>query len=202
MDRRYSKRYSRRALVHMTVRHTGIVRVTHWINTLAFLALVVSGTAILLAHPRLYWGETGAFGSPALIDLPLPLNLDQSGWGRSLHFLSAWICVVNGLAYTCSGLITGHFNNMPSIYSALQRSAYLIVVFTLLPLMILSGLAMSPAVTSAFPIFVRILGGYQSARTIHFFTTNILVMFLLAHVTMVYLSGFRTRMRGMITGHI
>src|SRR5262245_44375070 len=186
----------------MTLRHTAIVRLTHWINTLVFLALVVSGAAILLAPPPLYWGETGAFGSPALVDLPLPLNLDQSGWGRSLHFLSAWICVVNGLAYACSGLITGHFKNMPAIYNGVQRSAYLIVVFAMLPLMIVSGLAMSPAVTSAFPIFVRTLGGYQSARTIHFFTTNVLVVFLLAHVTMVYISGFRSRMRGMITGQI
>ena len=186
----------------MTLRHTAIVRLTHWVNTLAFLTLVVSGAAILLAHPRLYWGETGAFGSPSLIDLPLPLNLEQSGWGRSLHFLSAWICVVNGAAYVCSGLVLGHFKTMPAIYSGVQRSAYLIVVFALLPLMIISGLAMSPAVTAALPIFVRILGGYQSSRTIHFFVTNILVVFLLAHVTMVYLAGFRSRMRGMITGEI
>src|SRR6185436_17078166 len=181
-----------------TLKHSLATRITHWINTVAFVALLISGVAILLAHPRLYWGETGAFGSPALIDLPLPLNLDQSGWGRSLHFLSAWVCVVNGAAYVCSGLISGHFTNLPAIYNGVQRSAYLVVVFALLPLMIVSGLAMSPAVTAALPIFVRILGGYQSARTIHFFTTNVLVVFLLAHVTMVYLSGFKSRMRGMI----
>src|SRR5215475_14720901 len=90
-------------------RHSGIVRFTHWINFFAFLALLTSGVAILLAHPRLYWGETGAFGSPALIELPLPLNLDQSGWGRSLHFLSAWVCVVNGGLYFLFGIASGHF---------------------------------------------------------------------------------------------
>ena len=91
------------------MRHNLLVRITHWVNTLAFLALVVSGSAILLAHPRLYWGETGAFGSPALFQLPLRLNLDQSGWGRSLHFLAAWICVLNGVVYVLSGLVRRHF---------------------------------------------------------------------------------------------
>src|SRR5262245_2695516 len=90
-------------------RHSFVVRVTHWVNFLAFLALLASGVAILIAHPRLYWGETGAFGSPALIELPLPLNLDQSGWGRSLHFLAAWVCVRNGTVYVLSGLLSEHF---------------------------------------------------------------------------------------------
>ena len=82
-------------VVDDAVRHSLLVRVTHWLNSFVFLALVVSGAAILLAHPRLYWGETGAFGSPAWIELPLPLNLYQTGWGRSLHFLAAWISVLN-----------------------------------------------------------------------------------------------------------
>src|ERR1051326_209087 len=92
-----------------TARHRVLVRITHWINAAGFCALVASGTAILLAHPRLYWGETGALGSPALLELPLPLNLDQSGWGRSLHFLAAWLCVLNGTVYVLSGLASGHF---------------------------------------------------------------------------------------------
>src|SRR5215471_10582433 len=90
-------------------RHAALVRVTHWIHTMSFLALLISGTAILLAHPRLYWGETGGYGSPALIELPLPLNLDQSGWGRSLHFLAAWVCVGNGIVYVISGVVSRHF---------------------------------------------------------------------------------------------
>ena len=47
-------------------RHSALVRVTHWIHTLSFFALLVSGIAILIAHPRFYWGETGAVGSPRL----------------------------------------------------------------------------------------------------------------------------------------
>jgi hypothetical protein len=68
-------------------RHSAIVRITHWITALSFLALLLSGIAILLAHPRRYWGETGAVGTPSLIDLPLPFVLDVPirGPGRYLH---------------------------------------------------------------------------------------------------------------------
>ena len=59
---------------------------------------------------------------------------------------------------------------------------------------------MSPAVTSAVPFIVNVLGGHQSARTLHFFATVFLVLFVAVHVVMVYLAGFRNRMRGMITG--
>jgi len=181
--------------------HPGVVRLTHWINVAAFGALLVSGFAILLAHPRLYWGETGAFGSPALLDLPLPLNMDQSGWGRSLHFLAAWGLTINGALYVLSGLARRHFTTgMPVTYGSLQRLTYLGVVFILFPVMILTGLAMSPAVMSAAPIVVAAFGGHQSARTIHFFTTNLLVVFLVIHVLMIWLAGFRTKMRAMIIG--
>lgn len=182
-------------------RHSLVVRITHWTNTIAFLALVVSGLAILLAHPRLYWGETGAFGSPALFELPLPHNEDQSGWGRSLHFLAAWICVLNGAVYVAAGAISRHFDDQQRTnYTALQRVAYLAVVFLLCPLMIITGLAMSPAMTAVFPVLGPLFGGRQSSRTIHFFVTNLLVLFTIGHVAMVYLSGFRSRMRGMIFG--
>ena len=185
----------------MELRHSLAVRVTHWTNTLAFMALVVSGAAILLAHPRLYWGETGAFGSPALIELPLPLNLEQSGWGRSLHFLAAWICVLNGTMYVLSGLISSRFTKRtPRDYTVLQRTTYLGVVFLLFPLMVVTGLSMSPAVTSVLPGMPALFGGHQSARTIHFIVTSFLLMFLVGHVVMVYLAGFKSRMRGMITG--
>ena len=91
-------------------RHSVLVRVTHWITTFSFVGLLVSGIAILLAHPRLYWGETGGVGAPSLVDLPLPfVFVDQTGWGRSLHFLCAWISVATGLTYVVSGIFTQHF---------------------------------------------------------------------------------------------
>lgn len=181
-------------------RHTLLVRVTHWVNAVSFLALLVSGGAILLAHPRLYWGEAGGFGGDALLDLPLPLDMDQSGWGRSLHFLAAWICVANGLLYTVSGMSRQHFGKgFLSVYDALQRGTYRVIVFIFFPLMIATGLSMSPAVTSAVPI-VGIFGGYQSARTIHFFVTDLLVVFVAVHIAMVYRSGFRKRLREITIG--
>ena len=69
------------------------------------------------------------------------------------------------------------------------------------PVMIWTGLAMSPSFTAAFPATAALLGGRQSARTIHFFVTWLLLLFLLVHVTMVALSGFRKRLRAMITGY-
>jgi thiosulfate reductase cytochrome b subunit len=183
-------------------RHPALVRITHWINTLSFLALLVSGAAILISHPRLYWGEVGNVGTPSLIDLPLPFVLkNQNGWGRYLHFLAAWVSVLGGFVYLLSGLFTRHFGKaMPGTYTLAQRRAYLAVVFVLFPLAIWTGLAMSPAVASAFPGIVTILGGQQSARTIHFFAALALTLFLLGHVFMVWRAGFVRHTRAMITG--
>jgi thiosulfate reductase cytochrome b subunit len=212
-------------------RHSAVVRIAHWITALSFFGLLVSGIAILIAHPRLYWGETGALGTPSLIDLPIPLTLGHSGWGRYLHFLSAWVCVLTGLFYGLSGLLTQHFrkNLLPAktdlalgrisrivwndlqlkrpteeeslSYNVVQRLAYLAVIFVLFPLIILTGLAMSPAITSVFPVLVNVWGGQQSARTIHFFVALALVLFVCVHIAMVCLAGFTNRMRAMITGH-
>jgi thiosulfate reductase cytochrome b subunit len=188
--------------------HSAVVRLTHWITALSFFGLLISGIAILLAHPRLYWGETGAVGTPSLIDLPMPFVLTgQTGWGRSLHFLSAWICVLTGLLYLLSGLVNRHFRkNLLSAagssgYNILQRWTYLAVVFALFPLSIATGLAMSPALTSVFPELVSVFGGQQSARTVHFFAAVLLVLFLLVHITMVCRAGFTCRVRAMITGN-
>jgi thiosulfate reductase cytochrome b subunit len=212
-------------------RHSAIVRITHWITALSFFALLVSGIAILIAHPRLYWGETGALGTPSLVDLPIRLRLGHSGWGRFLHFLSAWVCVLTGLLYALFGVLTQHFrkNLLPAkadlawgsirrvvsnhlrlkrpteeeslTYNVVQRLAYLAVVFVLFPLIILTGLAMSPAIASVVPVLRSGFGGQQSARTIHFFVAVALVLFLCVHVAMVCLAGFTNRMRAMITGH-
>ncbi len=188
-------------------RHSAIVRITHWINAISFVGLLISGIAILLAHPRLYWGETGSVGTPSLIDLPLPFLLTgQSGWGRSLHFLSAWFSVITGALYVPAGFLSQHFRQdflpaKPATYNMLQRLTYSTVVFVLFPVMIWTGLAMSPAITSVYPALVTVLGGQQSARTIHFFIASFLVLFLLVHVAMVVADGFIKNMRGMITGH-
>ena len=87
-------------------------------------------------------------------------------------------------------------------YNVLQRLTYLFVIFVLFPLVIWTGLAMSPAVVSVSPILATVFGGLQSARTIHFFVSVLLVLFLLIHVVMVCKAGFRNRMRAMITGRV
>jgi len=189
------------------VRHSALVRITHWTTAASFVALLVSGIAILLAHPRLYWGETGALGGPSLVDLPLPMILTgQSGWGRYLHFLSAWVCVLTGAVYVLGGMRARHFRNDwfrpldPAKYSVTQRVAYAAVVFALFPLMIWTGFAMSPALTSVFPGLVTVFGGQQSARTIHFIVTGLLILFVIAHVVMVTAAGFSRHVGAMILG--
>ena len=212
-------------------RHSAVVRVTHWITAASFFALLVSGIAILIAHPRLYWGQTGALGAPSLIDLPIPFMIGHSGWGRYLHFLSAWVSVLTGLLYVLFGVLTPHFRQklLPAkadlswrrisrivrndlrlkrpteeeslTYNAVQRLAYLAVIFVLFPLIILTGLAMSPAIASVVPVLRSGFGGQQSARTIHFFVAVALVFFLCVHIAMVCLAGFAGRVRAMITGY-
>jgi thiosulfate reductase cytochrome b subunit len=230
------------AATTVTSRHSALVRVTHWITTLCFLALLVSGFEIVISHPRFYWGETGNDLTPPLFKLPIPSSRalvptgygyvlpDQNGWSRYLHFQAAWVVVLTGLLYVISGFFTGHFrkNLLPSktdlswqafsraiashsrferpsaaeawSYNLLQRLSYLFVILVLFPLVIWTGLAMSPAFVSAVPATVNLLGGQQSARTIHFFVSLALLLFVLVHVGMVFLAGFRSRMRARITG--
>ena len=137
---------------------------------------------------------------------------NQNGWGRSLHFLAAWFLVLTGAVYLLAGVFTGHFRRhlvpraaelTPRLfwqdvrdhlrlriraatggpqYGLLQKCAYFAVVFLALPLAVVTGLAMSPAITAAYPFLSGMFGGFQSARTIHFFASVVLVLFLLVHV--------------------
>ncbi len=223
-------------------RHSALVRITHWIASLCFLALLVTGVEILISHPRFYWGEAGNINTHPLFKLPIPASRssvptgygyvlpDQNGWSRYLHFQAAWYVVITGLLYVIFSWFGGHlrkdllpkradlswrtFSNefashlrlkRPSAdeawsYNLLQRITYLFVIFALFPLVIWTGLAMSPAIASVFPGAVSVLGGQQSARTIHFFVSVFLFLFLLVHILMICVAGFRNRMRAMITG--
>jgi len=155
---------------------------------------------------------------------------NQNGWGRSLHFLAAWFLVLAGVAYFISGLFTGHFRKhiwpgrkefSPKLfwkdivkhlrmqippttggpqYGLLQKTTYLIVIFLIMPIAIMTGLTMSPAVTAAYPFLLKIFGGAQSARTIHFFTSVTLVLFLCVHLFMIIKSGFKDHMLYMTLG--
>jgi thiosulfate reductase cytochrome b subunit len=186
-------------------RHLAIVRVTHWLVVLSVIGLLISGAGILVSHPRLYWGETGAVGTPSLIDLPIPFIIGPSVWNRPYHFFFAWILVLTGLTYVAGGFITRHFRKdllSAGNYNTVQRLTYLAVVFLLFPGIVWTGLAMSFGVTSVFPILATIIGGHQSARTLHFVFVVLLLLFVLQHIVMVYLEGFWRNVRAMITGYI
>ena len=86
-------------------------------------------------------------------------------------------------------------------YGLLQKWAYSGAVFIALPVMLLTGLTMSPAVTAAYPFLLDLFGGSQSARTIHFFMFTLLMVFLFVHVLMVCISGFKRQMRAMTVGN-
>jgi thiosulfate reductase cytochrome b subunit len=223
-------------------RHAALVRITHWLITLAFFALLLSGCEIVLSHPRFYWGEIGNVNTQPWLNLHLPSSRDtvptgygyvlpdQNGWSRYLHFQAAWVAVATGLLYVIWGLFAGHFrrnlvparSNVNEIgvsifqhlrfarpspedawsYNVLQRISYLVVIFILFPLMIWTGLAMSYGFVSAFPLSVRLLGGHQTARSLHFLVTILLVLFLLIHIVMIFVAGFRARVRAMINGQV
>jgi thiosulfate reductase cytochrome b subunit len=193
-------------------RHALFVRVTHWVTALCFFALLITGIEILISHPRFYWGEIGNVLTRPLFKIPIPASRatvptgysfrlpDQNGWSRALHFQAAWFAVLTGLLYVVLGAVCGHFRKNAQSYNPIQRLTYLLVIFGLFPLVIWTGLAMSPAITSVFPPVVTVLGGQQSARTIHFFVSILLLLFVLVHVTMVYRAGFWKLTRAMITG--
>jgi len=254
-------------------RHTATVRLTHWMNALCLFILLMSGLQIFNAHPRLYWGNTGADAEPALMAIGTrkhddglhglfrigSLTVDTTGilgvsregddlaerafpsWltipsyydlgaARHWHFLFAWLLAVNGLIYLAHGLVRGHIRRdlLPNAdqlrprhlwrevrdharlrfakgdearrYNALQKLSYLAVALVLLPLMVLTGLTMSPGIDAAFPFLPDLFGGRQSARTLHFITASSLVLFVAVHVAMVVLSGFWNNVRSMISG--
>lgn len=221
-----------------TPRHSAVVRVTHWLTVVAFLALAFSGAMIILTHPRFYWGETGNVNMKPLFRIPVPSSRDtvptgynyvlpdENGWNRSLHFEAAWLLVMTGAVYGIAGFASGHFrrdlvpargerswkffwqalrgvqtrNDGARSYNIVQRTVYLGVLFVLFPAVIWTGLALSPSFNAAFPFFVDVLGGRQSARTLHFFISDLLVAFVIVHVVMIALAGFWSRTRAMITG--
>jgi thiosulfate reductase cytochrome b subunit len=153
------------------------------------------------------------------------LARSRFGW----HFFFAWLFVANLLAYFVAGIASGHLRRdlLPSKqqlrprsllkdaldhlrltfphgeearhYNPLQKLTYLGVIGVLLPLMILTGLTMSPGMDAILPWLVDIFGGRQSARTIHFVAASLIVLFVFVHVAMVFLAGPLNELRSMIT---
>ena len=257
----------------VTYRHTRVTRLTHWVNVLAFIALLMTGLQIFNAHPALYWGQTGSEyettntflsirsenrgGEPTGVTRLGPLQFESTGvlgvsrkdgqivnqgfppWatipshrdlssGRLWHFFFAWVLVLNGLLYLVVGLLNRSFGRKmwptredlrhigrsiweharlkwpqgdeAKTYNVLQKLAYLVVILGLFPLVILTGLTMSPGINAAAPFMLDLFGGRQSARTLHFIAVFLLVGFLLLHVGLVLITGVWNNMRSMIDG--
>jgi thiosulfate reductase cytochrome b subunit len=172
-------------------------------------------------------GEEHQRGFPSWITLPASQDLAD---GRRWHFFFAWVFVINGLVYWGTNLLNGHIRrdlvpNRKDVspgnvwheivthaqlkfpkgeearhYNVLQKGAYLSVVLILLPLMVLTGLTMSPGMNAGFHWMLDLFGGRQSARTIHFISASLIVAFILVHLAMVVASGTWNNIRSMITG--
>ncbi len=170
-------------------------------------------------------GQPAARGFPSWITVP---SYQDLATGRAWHFFFAWLFVLNGAFYLIYSLATRHVSRdlVPTRqqlgeightivehlrfrfpkgaeakhYNVLQKLAYLVVIFVLLPLIVLAGLTMSPQMDASQPWLLTLFGGRQSARTIHFLVAGALVLFVLIHVFMVLVSGVWNNLRSMITG--
>jgi thiosulfate reductase cytochrome b subunit len=170
-------------------------------------------------------GQLAGRGFPAWITLP---SWQDLATGRRWHFFFAWLFVLNGLGYVLWSVFSRHLSRdlIPTVgdlrgvgrsildhillrhpkgeaakrYNVLQRLAYLIVMFVLLPLMVLTGMTMSPGVDAAFPQLLWVFDGRQSARTIHFCVAGLIVLFFVVHIVEVILAGPLNELRSMITG--
>ena len=191
--------------------HPLLVRITHWVNALAILVMVLSGWKIYNASP--------------LFDFVFPDEVTMGGWlagALQWHFAAMWVLVLNGMIYLAYGFFSGHlwrrmlpispramlhdiFNALRgrlahddlSVYNAAQKAAYLGAIALAIGL-VLSGLAIWKPVQ--FYALASLMGDYEGARLLHFFCMAGIVLFVVVHVAMVLLvpKTFLT----MITGRL
>ncbi len=251
-------------------RHLLSTRIWHWVNAGTLLILLMSGLMIFNAHPRLYWGQSGAnddatwmeigdasgagflkigdvrivttgvigvytdgdgmqraHAFPSWATLPSDYSLADA---RLWHLAFAWVLSITLTLYMLWSAINGHIRRDLHIpkrewgprriwqdvknharlrfhisadqgnYNILQKFSYISVIFIALPMLILTGLTMSPGVDAAWPWLLDIFGGRQSARSVHFLLAFFLVAFFLVHMAMVLLAGPYNQIRSMVTG--
>lgn len=178
--------------------HPLLVRITHWINALAILVMMLSGWRIYNASP--------------LFGFRFPNDWTLGGWlagALQWHFAALWLLVINGVVYFIYGVLSGHFRRklFPvtpraiwrdidqaargrlahddlRIYNAVQRAAYL-GALVLGAILVFSGLAIWKPVQ--FQELAALMGGYEGARYVHFFAMAALLLFVVVHVVMVAL---------------
>lgn len=190
--------FSATAPVRRPAIHPGWVRITHWVNAFAVLILVTSGWRIYNASP--------------LFDFRIPNEITLGGWlagAIQWHFAAMWLLALNGIVYLLLNALTGRIQRKfwpwspraflhdvaaalrgklshadPSRYNAVQKAAYLFVWADLL-LLVLSGLVLWKNVQ--FPLLRALMGGYEAARYVHFFSMAFLAAFIAVHLAMVAL---------------
>ncbi len=149
---------------------------------------------------------------------------------RDWHLLFSWVFALGLLGFMISALVNGHFArdlftrapewrwrlfsaevrrylrfdfaHTGGKYGSIQKLTYALVVFVLLPLMILTGMAISPGMGAAWPWLLEVTGGRQSARSIHFLASFALLGFTIVHVLLVLLTGPWGQLKGMTTGQV
>jgi len=174
--------------------------------------------------------DTGQFRNrafPASVTIPSSYNLALA---RRWHLTFAWLFAIAMSVYLLWSVVNGHFwrdlrpkkgelrpghiwhdikqharlrfpkGAAALRYNILQKASYIGVIFVLIPVMILTGLTMSPSMDAIWPWLLDVFGGRQSARSIHFITAVLLVLFFVVHIIMVLLAGPFNELRSMITG--
>ena len=201
---------SNRTINHRRIIHPLFVRITHWINAYAAIAMLMSGMRI--------------YNASLLYEFKFPPELTLGGWlagALSWHFAVMWLLVINGIAYLLYGIFSGHFIrkmlNIGAIsayrniklemkylllhgtgeYNVIQRLLYVLVIWDVV-LLFFSGLALWKPVQ--FQRIADFMGGYEQARYIHFYGMVILGLFILIHVSIAF--AVKGTIKSMFTGRL
>lgn len=178
------------------------------------------GLKSTFAEPWVSFGR-----APGWLMIP---NIRDLATARHWHFLFAWIFVLNGLLYLAYGFFSGRFgkrlwptrvdlggfgasvieharfhfpkDDRARTYNVIQKLAYLAMILIVLPMMLVTGLSMSPGFNAVGGVLLDLLGARQSARTLHFISAALIVGFIVVHVGLVVWTGFLNNMRAMLTG--
>jgi thiosulfate reductase cytochrome b subunit len=197
-----------------------VVLIMSGLNILAAHPHLYWGLRSTFADP---WISTPSV--PNWLLIPQGRNLAEA---RHWHFLFAWIFVLNGLAYLAWGLVSGRFRRRlwptrtdlggiwasvkeharfhfprdeeARTYNVIQKLTYLAMVLIILPMMLITGLSMSPGFNAVGGLLLDMMGGRQSARTLHFLSAGLIVGFIVIHVGLVIWTGLVNNMRAMVTG--
>ena len=209
----------------MVKRHHGIVRLTHWVNTLVLAGMIASGLQIYGAFPHFGMRGTHSLGPNPLDGHAAPAFMRMGGWlagGLNIHFLLMWPLILNGLLYLLYLLFSGEARTLvfrprdvpraaqmqlyylrlrkdhppQGKHNALQKAAYSFII-VLGIVSVLSGLAIWKPVQLG--VLTALFGGYEWARYWHFVAVWLFTAFILVHVALVFLVD-PASLRGMITG--